>query len=188
MCFAVSDRSRDENSSSWLQAIVRPLPAPHRHLGSGTRSGHSTCTSTSLGRHRLAGVPQDPSDEMPGEGASNGHLVAPAFRRERAAWAGQSGAPAWDDTQSSALVLTCTCFREERACPPNTSADFRARPLRTGATGLERATSGVTRQGQRTRSTCGSRTRRAPFGEAGGSTAPRNSSAVTRVYPVSFTA
>jgi len=48
-CFAVIDRSRDENSSSWaVQAIVRPLPAPHRDLGSGTRSGRRVARSRVL--------------------------------------------------------------------------------------------------------------------------------------------
>jgi Tn3 transposase DDE domain-containing protein len=38
----IGDRSRDENSSSWaVQAILGPLPAPHRDPGSGSLSGTS---------------------------------------------------------------------------------------------------------------------------------------------------
>jgi hypothetical protein len=37
-----SDRSRDENSSSWaVQPIVRPLPTPHCDPGSGTLYGNA---------------------------------------------------------------------------------------------------------------------------------------------------
>jgi hypothetical protein len=63
VCFAVSDRSRDENSSSWaLQAIVRPLPAPHRHLGSGNLAGMRALVlnghqrSTSVWQNRRPGA------------------------------------------------------------------------------------------------------------------------------------
>ena len=42
----------------------------------------------------ITGVPQDPPDETPGDGTSNGHPAAPAFKRERARrWSSLGRAP-----------------------------------------------------------------------------------------------
>lgn len=74
-----------------LKALVRRLVderAPGGDSGTSSRTpNHDRDTPARLNAFeplRSTSVPQDPPDEIPGEGASNGHSAAPALRRERA--------------------------------------------------------------------------------------------------------
>jgi hypothetical protein len=79
-CLTAERASKRQQPSTSPSSGRREPTCPARR----TRPGHSTLRSTSLALTASQAYPQDPPDEMPREGPSNGHLDALAFRRERA--------------------------------------------------------------------------------------------------------
>jgi hypothetical protein len=155
VCFTVSDRPRDKNSSSWLQAIVRPLPAPHRHLGSGTPCGHSACIQAPSAKEPAPGVPQDPPHETPDEGATTGTSHHARLHARAGTSAANSCALAPDDEQEPRSRLLLLDQGGGQGCPPQYAARYRVGREATaarrvgsavGAT-VDRGTSSVPRSG-----------------------------------------